>query len=120
MKIGFIGLGNMAKAMIGGMLQKKMVKPEDIIGTARTQATREKMAAEYGILAAEKNEDAAAQADVLVLAVKPQFLEEVIMQIRNVTKPETLIISIAAGKSIQWIEDAFASSRWLRTERLNR
>lgn len=110
MKIGFIGLGNMAKAMIGGMLQKEMVKPVDIIGTARTQATREKMAAEYGILTAEKNEDAAVQADVLVLAVKPQFLEEVIMQIRDVIKPETLIISIAAGKSIQWIEDAFAKS----------
>lgn len=49
-------------------------------------------------------------ADILVLAVKPQFLEEVIMQIRDVTKPETLIISIAAGKSIQWIEEAFARS----------
>ncbi|MCM1175867.1 MAG: pyrroline-5-carboxylate reductase [Blautia sp.] len=108
MKIGFIGLGNMAKAMIGGMLRKEMARPEDVIGTAKTQATMEKAAAEYGISTTEKNADAAAQADVLVLAVKPQFLEEVIMQIRDVTRPETLIISIAAGKSMQWIEKAFA------------
>ena len=47
MKIGFIGLGNMARAMIGGMLQKEMVKPEEIIGSAKTRETREKMAAEY-------------------------------------------------------------------------
>ena len=108
MKIGFIGLGNMAKAMIGGMFQKEMVKPEEIIGTARSQGTREKMAAEYGILTMEKNADVAAQADVLVLAVKPQFFEEVINEIKDVTRPETLIISIAAGKTIQWIEEAFA------------
>lgn len=107
MKIGFIGLGNMAKAIIGGMLRQEMVKPEDIIGTAKTSETRERAAAEFGILTMEKNADAAAQADVLVLAVKPQFLEEVILEIKDVTRPETLIISIAAGKSIQWIEDAF-------------
>ena len=100
MKIGFIGLGNMARAMIGGMLQ--------IIGSAKTRETREKMAAEYGIVTMEKNADVAAQADMLVLAVKPQFFEEVIHEIKDATRPETLIISIAAGKSIQWIEDAFA------------
>lgn len=108
MKIGFIGLGNMARAMIGGMLQKEMVKPEEIIGSAKTRETREKMAAEYGIVTMEKNADVAAQADMLVLAVKPQFFEEVIHEIKDATRPETLIISIAAGKSIQWIEDAFA------------
>lgn len=107
MKIGFIGLGNMAKAVIGGMLRKEMVKPEDIIGTAKTQATREKMAAQFGIVTLEKNEDVAARADVLVLAVKPQFLEEVIAQVKEAVKPDALIISIAAGKSIQWLEEAF-------------
>ena len=42
MVIGFIGLGNMAKAMIGGILKKKIVSPEDIIGSAATQETRDK------------------------------------------------------------------------------
>lgn len=107
MKIGFIGLGNMARAMIGGMLKQEIVKPADIIGSARTQETGEKMKAEYGIQVREKNEETASEADVLVLAVKPQFFAEVIAQIKDVTAPETLIISIAAGKSLDWIREAF-------------
>ena len=42
MTIGFIGLGNMARAVIGGMLDKGIVKPEDICGSAKTEATRKK------------------------------------------------------------------------------
>lgn len=44
MKIGFIGLGSMAKAIIGGMLDNQIVKPEDIIGTAKTKETMEAVA----------------------------------------------------------------------------
>ncbi|MCM1387437.1 MAG: pyrroline-5-carboxylate reductase [Bacillus sp. (in: Bacteria)] len=107
MKIGFIGLGNMADAMISGMLKKNIVKAEDIIGTAKTAATREKMAQKYGIGVLEKNSDVAAGADILVLAVKPQFMGEVIAEIKDMTGVSTLIISIAAGKTIAWIEQAF-------------
>lgn len=107
MKIGFIGLGNMAKAMIGGMLQKDMVKAEDILGSAKTKATVEKMQKEYGICGMGSNAEVAKAADVLVLAVKPQFFPEVIEEIRGEIKEETLIISIAAGKTLQWIEEAF-------------
>ena len=49
MKIGFIGLGNMAKAMIGGMLDKQIVKPDEIIGTAKTETTRKAVRDAYGI-----------------------------------------------------------------------
>lgn len=107
MKIGFIGLGNMADAMIGGMLKKDMVKMKDIIGTAKTSATREKMADRYGIRIEKNNTEVAQLAEVLVLAVKPQFLAEVIAEIKDIVSPETLIISIAAGKSIAWIEETF-------------
>lgn len=107
MKIGFIGLGNMADAMIAGMLQKDIVRPQDITGSAKTSQTREKMAAKYGINVLEKNSDVASAADILVLAVKPQFMEEVIAEIKDVTRVSTLIISIAAGKTLSWIEEAF-------------
>ena len=49
MRIGIIGLGNMAAAMIGGMLGKGLVKPQDIIGSCRTVATAEKVKARYQI-----------------------------------------------------------------------
>lgn len=108
MKIGFIGLGNMARAMIGGMLQKEMVQPADIIGSAKTQATMEAMQKEFGICVKSDNRDVAREAEVLILAVKPQFFQEVIEEIKEVTTPDTLIISIAAGKTLSWIEQTFA------------
>lgn len=107
MKIGFIGLGNMADAIIGGMLKEGIVKSGDIIGSAKTNVTMERMAKKYDICVTNDNAEVASKAEVLILAVKPQFFEEVIGDIRTVTSEETLIISIAAGKSIAWIEEAF-------------
>lgn len=107
MKIGFIGLGNMADAIIGGMLKKGIVKASDIIGSAKTETTLNRMAEKYDIGVTNDNAEAAKEADVLILAVKPQFLEEVIGNIKGVIREETLIISVAAGKSIAWIEEAF-------------
>lgn len=107
MKIGFIGLGNMAKAIIGGMLQNGMVQPSDIIGTARTEKTREAIREAYGITVRDTNAAVASEAQVLILAVKPQFFQAVIDEIRDTVPQETLIISIAAGKTMAWIEEAF-------------
>lgn len=107
MKTGFIGLGNMAKAMIGGMLKEDIVAPEDVIGTAKTQATRERLAKEYGITTRETNYQVAKEAQVLILAVKPVFLPEVIEEIREAVDGEKLMISIAAGKTIGWFEEQF-------------
>ena len=100
-------MGNMSSAMIGGMLQKEIVQPEDIIGSDKSVAMREKAAEAYGILTKESNEEVAKESEVLILAVKPQFLGDVIDGIRDVIKPETLIISIAAGKTITWLENSF-------------
>lgn len=107
MKIGFIGLGNMADAIIGGMLKEGIVATEDIIGSAKTQNTLNRMTTKYGINVTNDNVVVASNADVLILAVKPQFLEEVIIEIKAATNKGTLIISIAAGKSIAWIEETF-------------
>lgn len=108
MKIGFIGLGNMASSMIGGMLGTGEFKPGEIIGSAKTQATADKIGEKYGIVTETDNRETARQSDVLILAVKPVFLPEVIAEIRDLVDGEgTLVISIAAGKSIEWIEREF-------------
>lgn len=107
MKIGFIGLGNMAKAMIGGMLGKGIAGKEDIMGSAKTAATLESMKEAYGIETTLDNKAVAAGSDVLILAVKPQFFGEVIPEIRDAVREDTLIISIAAGKTIADIEALF-------------
>lgn len=107
MKIGFIGLGNMAGAMIGGMLKKGLVERGDIIGSAKTQATLERCREKYGIEVSKSNAETAAAVDILFLAVKPVFFPEVIAEIKGAVRPETVVVSIAAGKTMAWIEEAF-------------
>lgn len=104
MKIGFIGLGNMAKAMIEGMLEKGIATKEDIIGSAKTQATRDAVSAKWGITTFADNKDVASRADVLVLAIKPQFFAQVLPEMRTAVKEEAVVLSIAAGKSMEEIE----------------
>lgn len=113
MKIGFIGLGNMATAMIGGMLKEQVAKPSDIVGKAKTTATEEKVKSKFNINIAESDVDVAAQADILFLAVKPIFFPEVIAEIKEVVRPETLIVSIAAGRPLFYLEEAFGQERKL-------
>ncbi len=110
-KIGFIGLGNMATAMIGGMLQKGVVAPENLIGSARTAATCRRVAEQYGITTYPSNVEVAAQADILFLAVKPQFFREVIGEIRDTVPSGSLIVSIAAGKTLEEIAGLFGGER---------
>lgn len=105
MKIGFIGLGNMAKAMIGGMILKGTASKEDIIGSAKTEKTIREMKEKYGIETTLDNALVAEEADILFLAVKPQFFWEVLPEIRKHMKKNALIVSIAAGKTIADIEE---------------
>lgn len=107
MKLGFLGLGNMASAIIGGILKEGIAKPEDIIGSAKTEKTAVEKAARFGIETCTDNKKVTERADVLVLAVKPQFFPEVIAEIRDLVKEETLVISVAAGKTIKYIENQF-------------
>lgn len=97
----------MASAMIGGMLDTGTFSPDEIIGSAKTQATADRAAQRFGIAAGTDNQETARQADVLILAVKPVFLPEVISEIKNIVDETKLVISIAAGKSIDWLEQEF-------------
>lgn len=107
MTIGFIGLGNMAKAMIGGILQKGLMGPNEIIGAAHTEETLQKVSEKYGIQTRSSNEAVAKEADIIILAVKPQFLKVVIADIMDEVDENKVIVSIAAGKTIKWLESEF-------------
>lgn len=106
MKIGMIGLGNMGEAILSGILEKGIVKKEEVIGSAASRQTTERIAKTYGIAVTLDNREVACL-DVVILAVKPQYLEDVIGQIRDIVKANTLLITIAAGKCIEWYEQAF-------------
>lgn len=107
MKIGFIGCGNMAKALIGGILKKELVSPEDILASDKSARAREAAIESYGICVSDDNALSAREADYLVLAVKPQFLAEAIGEIREAVGENTVVISLAPGKTLAWLEEQF-------------
>ncbi len=109
MKLGFIGLGNMATAIIGGILQQKVVSSEDIIGYDALDKAKELIKSKYNITVAINNCDVVENADIVFLAVKPQYLADVIGEIKKAVKKDTVIVSIAAGKTIHYLQENFGS-----------
>lgn len=107
MKIGFIGCGNMGAAMIGGILDSGSVTGDEVMASARSAGTRKKIQEELKIRLGEDNRQVARFAKILFLAVKPQYYEEVIREIREEVKPDTLVISIAPGKTLCWLKEQF-------------
>ncbi len=105
--LGMIGCGNMAQAMLKGILTKGLYKPEDVIASRRNITELQKVEKEYGIRITTDNVDAAERADVLILAIKPHQFPAVIQQIRDHVSEDTLVISIAAGQTIADIEKLF-------------
>ena len=107
MKLGFIGTGNMAGAIIGGIIRAGLVSPEEIIGSDISEAGRRKVRETYGIHVTAENQEVAEQAELLFLSVKPQFYADVIAQIRESVKEEQIVITIAPGKTVAWLEEQF-------------
>ena len=107
MKIGFIGAGNMARAIIGGIIEGKVVAPSDVRASDPNISTRAKVAEDFGIQTFDSNTEVAAWADIVVLAVKPFYMEDAIDSIADVISLDTTVVSIAAGKTLDWIERAF-------------
>ncbi|MCJ8312526.1 MAG: pyrroline-5-carboxylate reductase [Saccharospirillaceae bacterium] len=104
MKIGFIGAGNMAGAIIGGLV-KQGFNPQDIFASNRNQEKLNNLKDSFGIQICENNQDLIAQADAIVLSVKPQGMKVLCEDIKaSVQKHNNLVISIAAGLEISCIE----------------
>lgn len=106
-KIGFIGAGKMAQAMIEGILISKIIPKENIIASAKTEGTLEKIKSNYQIRTTHDNQEVARFADILILAVKPDQHTNVIQEIKNDIHPECTIITIAAGITMNVIEKEF-------------
>jgi pyrroline-5-carboxylate reductase len=102
-KIAFVGPGAMGEAMIAGMIRKRLAEPGDLIAAGPSSERLEQLQSQYGIQGALVNAEAAAQADVVVLSVKPQRLDKVLAGLRGSIQPGALVLSIVAGASIRKI-----------------
>ena len=107
MKLGIIGAGNMASDIIGGIIKKGIIAGQDIICSSPVETEREKAAKSFGINVTADNKEVVSGSEIVLLAVKPQVIPVVADEIKDVFKDDQLIISIVAGKSIAWYNEAF-------------
>ena len=110
MKYGFIGCGNMAAAIINGALAKGILAKEDILASVKTESSAKRIQETMGIACTTDNLSVASQADYLFLAVKPQFCEEVALEVRGKRKKGQVLVSIAAGKTLAWLKEKFGEN----------
>src|SRR5690242_10330239 len=103
-KLGFIGGGNMASALIKGLLHAKVVPAEGILVSDVKQERLDDLAKTHGIRTTSDNVDLVATSDVVVLAVKPQVIDKVLETSFERPKKEQLVISVAAGVPVSAIE----------------
>src|SRR6266545_3857904 len=101
--LSFIGAGNMAEAMIRGLLRGKVFAPGDVIASGPREERMRELADAYAIRTTTKNREAAG-GRIVVLSVKPQILSKVLDEIADAIDPEALVISIAAGVPVTAIQ----------------
>ncbi|MEO4052095.1 pyrroline-5-carboxylate reductase [Solibacillus sp. CAU 1738] len=104
MKYGFIGLGNMSSAIIKGMIASNLFEATSIYGMNRTKSKTDKLVAEQGINACDTIEQLVKTVDVIVLGVKPQMLPDVLPTIREHLRNNHIVISLAAGKTLDYLQ----------------
>lgn len=96
-KIGFIGSGNMAEALISGIVHSNAAKPENIICSDIAEDALERLENKYKIKTSTDNCKVAKESEIIIYAVKPQILSEVLKETAPTLDTSKLIISIAAG-----------------------
>ena len=102
-KIAFIGPGVMAEAMIAGLINQNVVSSGSIVASGPSAARVDELGERHAIRTETNNVSAVEDADVIVLAVKPQRLDQVIIDLRGSVKSSALVVSIVAGATIEKI-----------------
>jgi len=100
-KIGFVGCGNMAQAMMGGIVKSNLVPGENVIASNPSDKSLNKVKEEYNILVTNDNKEVAKFSDIVILAIKPYKYFEVIDEIKPYLKKNVIIVTIAAGITLE-------------------
>ena len=114
MKLAFIGGGNMGEAILASVLKTGLCTPADIRAGDIIEERREYLAGKYGVGVTGNSRDAVKGSDIVVLAVKPQNLPELMAGLNGCLEPEQLVVSIAAGVTIDTISRGLAHERIVR------
>ena len=114
-KIAFIGSGTMGEAIIHALVGVGKVVPEQIVASDVLVKRGEELQARHGVRVTTDNVDAASEADIVILSVKPQVLPSVTPELRGHIPPEALVFSIVAGMPIATISTGLDHAAVVRT-----
>jgi len=103
-RIGFIGGGKMGEALVKGLLRAKLSSADNIIVSDIDKKRRQTLESETGIKAAQENKEVIANSDVIILAIKPNVMGTILEELKNDITPEHLVVSIAAGIPLNFME----------------
>lgn len=106
-KLGFIGAGNMAKAMMGGIIRNEIIPCEEIIASDAYAPSLAAAEQELNIETTDNNLKVIEEAEVVVLAVKPQYYATVINEIKNSVRDNQIIVTIAPGQTLERLNSLF-------------
>jgi pyrroline-5-carboxylate reductase len=104
-RLGVIGAGAMGEAMLAGLVDRHIIDPARVTASHPRQERRDTLASAHGVAVTDDNAAAAREADVLLLAVKPQMLPGVMAELRGVLRDDQLVISVIAGASTRALGD---------------
>lgn len=110
-RIGFIGSGNMGKAIIGGLMSAKVIEPGQITVFDIQLTKVQELQIQYGINAVDSAKEAVDGSDIVFIAVKPDSIHGVLSEILGHLRDDTVIVSIAAGIPIDAIETVIGKER---------
>lgn len=103
-RICFLGCGNMGEALVSGLVQSGSARPENIICTDIREERLQELGARYGVRTTVRNAEAVQQSQIVIYAVKPQLMAEVLKETAGELDMSKLVISIAAGVPLRAIE----------------
>jgi len=103
-KLGFLGSGNMGEALVSGLVLSGSAQPQNIICTDIREERLEELRGRYGVRTTQSNVEAAAASEVVIYAVKPQLMAEVLKETADQLDMSKVVISIAAGVPLRAIE----------------
>ena len=113
-KIGFVGVGNMAEALIKGLIAGRTISNKNLLVSDVNAKRLKYIVKTYSIEGLESNKEVAKKADVVVLAVKPQVMNKVLSELSSSIKKKHLVVSIAAGIKGKSIKKFFPRARVVR------
>jgi pyrroline-5-carboxylate reductase len=108
MRVGIVGAGVMAEAVIAGLLADRAVEPGQLIASHPRRERREVLAERHGVKAVTRNVDALDGVEIVVLAVKPQMLARVMRELRGALTTNQVVLSIVAGATIRTLVEGLA------------